>query len=1191
MKKALRYLFALSYLVFITQVTIAQPVISGLSLDASTSGNSTNDDLEASFTEGPTVVESAVSWFRNGSADALLYLPFEASAAQALFDYSGSGNDAYIDPNPAAVPTWVSASGYNGSGAFYFGGGDFLHGGDIFPLNSSYTITAWINLDVAGVSNRHILSSQLNNVNNHTFKVGDDGSLAAGHSFGIATVHDPTPLNTAQWYFVAVTFEYATGEMVLWKDGNDVDRAYVAPEYRSVVDAAVLVGALSGGYSFVGTIDDPRLYDRVLSEDQLNIIYNEIDEVTDLETHADEQWFVEVTPFSAGAVGATYTSNTLTLEGPVVSNLSLTTPSPQDLTIDDITASYTSNGSVIKTASAWSRNGAPWSLLYLPSEAGTFNAMLDFSGSNNHTVFSDEIDHKPSWKENWGHNATGAFIYDGTDYLLAGDILPLNSDYTKTAWIYSRGGGFNRHIMSSVLNDENNHFFKVDPDGHLAAGQRWGIHDVIDPAPMATEQWYFVAVTFEYATGEMVLYKNGSVVSTGTVPEQWRAVVDPSVLVGSMAHVYGFFGTIDDAALFGHALSPEQISSLYTNGYDNIVSEETLGGDLWQVDVTPFSVSDVGTTLTSNAVNIHSVFVSDILDQTITEGTAFTSFNLDDHVTTYDFIEDSLVWTTTGNADLVVSIDDVTHMATVSVPHLDWYGSEDITFIATNPNGDSDETEVSFTVQNVNDAPVITAKVDQTTPEDTDLTGVDVVFTDVDPTDSHTINIVSSDANVVVDNLSGNTSGSTYDLVPAENWYGSTQITVTVTDNGTGNLADQDIFTLEVTPVNDPPVLTAIGAQEVDEDNTLTGLSVVFTDIDVDDLHTITVVSDDANVSVVNLSGDISGSTYDLVPAADWSGSAEITVTVTDDGIGALTGSETYTLTVDPVNDAPVLTEIGDQSTDEDVALQLAVTFSDVDAGDSHTITVVSDDANVSVVNLSGDVSGSTYDLVPAADWNGSAEITVTVTDDGAGALSDSETYTFTVEPVNDAPTDITLSNLSVDENSAIGSVVGMFSSSDPDDGDMHSYSFVAGENDDDNASFSIDVDELKTATEVDYETKDVYRIRVQSTDGSGETTVQSFEITVNNMQETDIPDVSEDPEFKVYPVPAIDHINVEIDNPENRELLLTIYSNSGRLIHEERIFGENSRINLDGFSDGVYILRVNGENVYGTRKIIVKDR
>ncbi|RLD88283.1 MAG: hypothetical protein DRJ29_17435, partial [Bacteroidetes bacterium] len=651
-----------------------------------------------------------------------------------------------------------------------------------------------------------------------------------------------------------------------------------------------------------------------------------------------------------------------------------------------------------------------------------------------------------------------------------------------------------------------------------------------------------------------------------------------------------------------------------------------------------------------------------------------------------------LIWTSRGSSELIVAIDAVSHVVTVTIPGVDWYGSEDLYFIATNPNGDADSTEVTYTVQNVNDAPVLAIIGGQLTNEDTPLTGLQVNFTDPDPSDTHTITILSSDPNVTYTDLNGNTTGSTYTLVPADDWNGSTQITVRVTDNGTAPMNDFEIYTLVVDDVNDAPVLTPIGDQSTDEDINLTGRSVVFTDVDDTDLHTITVDSDDPNVIIDNLTGHINGSMYDLAPVADWNGTAQITVRVTDDGTGALSDFETYTFTVNPINDEPVLTDIGAQSTDEDMDLTgLPVVFTDPDA-DAHTITVVSSEANVSMANLSGHVSGSTYELVATANWNGTAQITVRVTDDGTGALSDFETYTFTVDALNDAPeiieigdqnvdeddvfrgipvtftdaeptdthtitvtsdegsvtvanlngntsgstytlvpatnwsgtaqitvtvtevgsgglsdvevytltvnninddpTALELSNPTVEERVALGTVVGQFTTTDIDVDDIHLYTFIldGGVNDVDNDAFIIDGDTLKTNVELDFEVQSSYSILVQSDDGAGGTISQNFTITVGDLNETSVEDIYNSPEFNVYPVPAIDHVTVEVDNPDNKELLLEIYSNTGRLVHAEPIFSK-TRIDLTGFSDGMYILRIKGEQVYGTRKLIVKDR
>ena len=80
-------------------------------------------------------------------------------------------------------------------------------------------------------------------------------------------------------------------------------------------------------------------------------------------------------------------------------------------------------------------------------------------------------------------------------------------------------------------------------------------------------------------------------------------------------------------------------------------------------------------------------------------------------------------------------------------------------------------------------------------------------------------------------------------------------------------------------------------------------------------------------------------------------------------------------------------------------------------------------------------------------------------------------------------PTDIQLSNATIAENLPAGSVVGQFSSVDPNSHDSFTYTLVAGTGDSDNASFSIVGNELRTAASFDFEAKSSYSIRVRTTD------------------------------------------------------------------------------------------------------------
>jgi hypothetical protein len=100
----------------------------------------------------------------------------------------------------------------------------------------------------------------------------------------------------------------------------------------------------------------------------------------------------------------------------------------------------------------------------------------------------------------------------------------------------------------------------------------------------------------------------------------------------------------------------------------------------------------------------------------------------------------------------------------------------------------------------------------------------------------------------------------------------------------------------------------------------------------------------------------------------------------------------------------------------------------------------------------------------------------------------------------NQPPTNISLSNNTVDENQPVGTTVGTLSTTDPDAGDTFTYSFCGGTDD---GVFSITGSVLKTASVFDFEIKSSYSICIRSTDGGGLSTTKAFTVTVNNLVDT----------------------------------------------------------------------------------------
>lgn len=105
-------------------------------------------------------------------------------------------------------------------------------------------------------------------------------------------------------------------------------------------------------------------------------------------------------------------------------------------------------------------------------------------------------------------------------------------------------------------------------------------------------------------------------------------------------------------------------------------------------------------------------------------------------------------------------------------------------------------------------------------------------------------------------------------------------------------------------------------------------------------------------------------------------------------------------------------------------------------------------------------------------------------------------------DPVNFAPTSIGLSSATLAENAPTGSTVGVFFTDDPDGDRDFVYALTSGAGAADNAAFSIYGETLLSATSFNYEVRQDYSIRVQSTDQGGLSTQRVFAIGVEDIIE-----------------------------------------------------------------------------------------
>ncbi len=416
-------------------------------------------------------------------------------------------------------------------------------------------------------------------------------------------------------------------------------------------------------------------------------------------------------------------------------------------------------------------------------------------------------------------------------------------------------------------------------------------------------------------------------------------------------------------------------------------------------------------TFTVTAVNDAPV-VTDIPPQTIAEGETFTTIALDDYVSDADNTDAEMTWTYSGNSQLTVSIAD--RIATITTPNSEWSGSETITFTAKDPGLLSSSDPALFTVTAGNDAPVVTDIPPQTIAEGGSFTTItlDNFVSDVDNADAQMTWTYSGNTalTVVID-------GSRIATIttPNADWNGAETITFTATDPGL--LSDSDPATFTVTAVNSAPVVTDIPPQTIAEGGTFATIALddYVSDADNSDAQMIWTYSGN---SALTVSIDGSRTATITTPNSEWSGNETITFTATDPGL--LSDSDPAIFTVTAVNDAPVVTNIPDQTIAEGstfATISLDNFVSDVDNTDAQMNWTYSGNTQLTV-SIASRVATIT---IPNADWNGAETITFTARD--PGLLSSSDPATFTVTAVNDAPAVSDIPNQAIAEGSTFTTI------------------------------------------------------------------------------------------------------------------------------------------------------------------------
>jgi len=281
------------------------------------------------------------------------------------------------------------------------------------------------------------------------------------------------------------------------------------------------------------------------------------------------------------------------------------------------------------------------------------------------------------------------------------------------------------------------------------------------------------------------------------------------------------------------------------------------------------------------------------------------------------------------NGTLVLNADGTF----VYTPNADFFGDDSFTYQARDPSGElSNVAVVSLVVENQNDAPTAFDAAFET-DEDVMLEAP-LPANDVDG-DALTFEVLTGPASGMVELL----EGGVFRYTPNTNFFGPDAFTFRASDgllpSGIGTVS------IEVAPVNDAPVLDAIDDKAVNEGDTL-AFTATASDPDLPpDTLTFSLLNAPAGASIDATTGEFTWTPTEV----QGPGSHDVTIRVADNGMPELFDEETFKVTVNEVNTAPLLDEIGDKVVNEGGTLVFTATASDSDLPANVLAFSLTDDA------------------------------------------------------------------------------------------------------------------------------------------------------------------------------------------------------------------------------------------------------
>ena len=443
---------------------------------------------------------------------------------------------------------------------------------------------------------------------------------------------------------------------------------------------------------------------------------------------------------------------------------------------------------------------------------------------------------------------------------------------------------------------------------------------------------------------------------------------------------------------------------------------------------------------------------------------------------------------------------------------------------------------VTITINDINEVPVVAPGIVKLIDENSavgtavvDAAGAAVAHmnghtVDPDADQTHTWEIVDAQDVFQIDSVTGDISLKRAVLdFEATNTY---TVLVIAEDDGSPRLQGNATVTIMLRDENENPYLAAQNREIAENSavNAFVGAPLVAADPDVNSVdstwRSFTWSTSHALFDVDPVTGQLK--VKQAVLNYEGVNSFEVEVTVTDNGPGALTGSNIITVSITDVNERPQMidqtfTVPENSAVGKKVMVGGAdanVLCSDSDFNQTKTYTMVVDGRRDTEVFIIDPVTGQVTVKIPELNYEVTPSYSFQVVCTDAGLrpqLSITATVTINVVDVNEAPVMASFTR-HIDENSGSGSAVladgqgtNAVSAYD-EDADTLEYTITGGDGESlfqiDSASGAITT---KSGTVLDYEVKSQYTVAVTATDPDGEASTANTVIDIVDLNEAPV--------------------------------------------------------------------------------------